>query len=172
MNIRLATTADAALLAEYYLTNAVHFRPWEPLRDHDYYSEASLFIRLTEYEEQHNNGSAAHFIGSVNGCVIAHCSLTSVLYGPFRACFMGYGVAQSYQSSGVMTKLCQAALHYAFTELKLNRVMANYMPSNTRSGYLLKKLGFSEEGQAKKYLKINGRWEDHVLTSILNPSEP
>lgn len=33
MNIRLITTSDAALLAEYYLTNAEHFRPWEPIRD-------------------------------------------------------------------------------------------------------------------------------------------
>lgn len=171
MNIRLVTTADAALLAEYYLTNAEHFRRWEPLRDNNYYSEESLFIRLTEYEEQQNNGSAAHFIGTVDGYVIAHCSLTSVLYGPFRACFIGYGVAQSYQGSGAMTKLCQAAIDYAFTGLQLNRVMANYMPSNTRSGHLLKKLGFSEEGRAKKYLKINGRWEDHVLTSLLNPNE-
>ena len=69
-----------------------------------------------------------------------------------------------------MSKLCQAALKYAFNELELNRVMANYMPGNERSGNLLKKLGFSEEGLAKKYLKINGRWEDHVLTSLVNPA--
>jgi len=30
---------------------------------------------------------------------------------------------------------------------------------------LLDKLGFKREGFAEKYLKINGIWEDHVLTS-------
>lgn len=69
-----------------------------------------------------------------------------------------------------MSKLCLAAIKYAFHELDLNRIMANYMPSNERSGILLRKLGFSEEGLAKKYLKINGRWEDHVLTSLVNPA--
>jgi ribosomal-protein-alanine N-acetyltransferase len=44
------------------------------------------------------------------------------------------------------------------------------MLSNERSGKLLNKLGFSEGGLAKNYLKINGRWEDHVLTSLLNPA--
>lgn len=169
MNIRLVTKADAALLAEYYLGNAEHFRPWEPLRDPCYYSEASLLVRLNEYEEQQTKGSAAHFIGTVDGHVIAHCSLTSILYGPFRACFIGYGVAFDYQGSGAMTLLCQTAINYAFVELQLNRVMANYMPLNRRSGNLLTKLGFSEEGFAKRYLNINGKWEDHVLTSLINP---
>lgn len=68
-----------------------------------------------------------------------------------------------------MTEVCLVAIDYAFKGLGLNRVMANYMPSNKRSGSLLKKLGFTEEGFSKKYLKINGAWEDHILISKLNP---
>ncbi len=68
-----------------------------------------------------------------------------------------------------MAKVCQVAIEYAFKELDLNRIMANYMPVNTRSADLLNRLGFSQEGLARKYLKINGVWEDHVLTSKLNP---
>lgn len=36
-------------------------------------------------------------------------------------------------------------------------------------GILLKRLGFREIGVSEKYLQINGRWEDHVLTCKLNP---
>jgi ribosomal-protein-alanine N-acetyltransferase len=43
--------------------------------------------------------------------------------------------------------------------------MANYMPRNDRSGRLLERLGFEKEGIAKRYLKIDGLWEDHVLTA-------
>ncbi len=68
-----------------------------------------------------------------------------------------------------MRELCRHTISYAFDELRLNRIMANYMPSNHRSDVLLQRLGFSKEGAAKKYLKINGQWEDHVLTSLLNP---
>ncbi|RVU37011.1 GNAT family N-acetyltransferase [Rheinheimera riviphila] len=170
MNIRLITKDDARQLADYYSTNAHHFHLSEPIRATDYYSAASLQARLSEYEEQHRLGSAAHFIGLDDGRVIAHCSLTNIVYGAFRACFIGYGVSKDFEGTGAMRKLCQAAILYAFEELELNRVMANYMPCNTRSGNLLQKLGFAKEGLAKKYLKINGCWEDHVLTSLVNPA--
>lgn len=54
-------------------------------------------------------------------------------------------------------------------ELKLNRIMANYLPDNQRSAGLLARLGFAQEGLAKRYLKINGHWRDHVLTAKLSP---
>lgn len=44
------------------------------------------------------------------------------------------------------------------------------MPANRRSGALLARLGFEQEGYARDYLMINGRWEDHVLTALLNPA--
>jgi ribosomal-protein-alanine N-acetyltransferase len=34
----------------------------------------------------------------------------------------------------------------------------------------LGRLGFEKEGLARKYLKIDGRWEDHLLTSLINDS--
>ncbi|RVU37009.1 GNAT family N-acetyltransferase [Rheinheimera riviphila] len=170
MNIRLTTKDDESRLADYYSSNAQHFYLWEPFREPGYYSEASIQIRLFEYEEQHRVGSAAHFIGLDDGKVIAHCSLTNIVYGPFRACFIGYGVSKEFEGTGTMSKLCLAAIKYAFDVLELNRIMANYMPCNERSCRLLKKLGFSEEGLAKKYLKINGSWEDHVLTALVNPA--
>ena len=34
----------------------------------------------------------------------------------------------------------------------------------------LKKIGFTVEGYARDYLFLNGKWQDHVLTSLINPS--
>ena len=42
------------------------------------------------------------------------------------------------------------------------------MPRNQRSRRVVEKLGFAEEGLARKYLKINGVWEDHIHYVILN----
>jgi [ribosomal protein S5]-alanine N-acetyltransferase len=53
----------------------------------------------------------------------------------------------------------------------LSRIMANHRPENTRSANLLAKLGFEREGLARAYLRINGAWADHVLTSLINASE-
>lgn len=170
MEIRLAKPEDAAKLSDYFCSNEHHFKIWEPIRESGYYSEISLKERLTEFQELHRSGSAAHFIGIINTDVVGHCSLTNVVYGPLRACFMGYGVAKNQEGTNTMTKICTAAIDYAFTELTLNRIMANYMPCNHRSANLLEKFGFSKEGLARRYLKINGKWEDHVLTSLLNPA--
>jgi ribosomal-protein-alanine N-acetyltransferase len=47
--------------------------------------------------------------------------------------------------------------------------MADYMPRNRRSAAVLRQAGFVVEGYAREYLRIDGRWEDHVLTAITNP---
>ena len=67
-----------------------------------------------------------------------------------------------------MSEAVAKAIEYMFEQQKLHRIMANYMPSNERSARLLHKLGFVVEGCAKKYLLINGQWEDHILTSLTN----
>ncbi len=67
-----------------------------------------------------------------------------------------------------MSEAVAKAIDYMFEKQKLHRIMANYMPSNERSARLLHKLGFVVEGCAKKYLLINGRWEDHILSSLTN----
>jgi ribosomal-protein-alanine N-acetyltransferase len=48
--------------------------------------------------------------------------------------------------------------------------MANYIPCNERSARVLKRLGFEVEGYARDYLFLAGNWQDHVLTSLINPS--
>lgn len=68
-----------------------------------------------------------------------------------------------------MEEALRAAIRYAFADLRLHRVMANYMPANERSGRVLRRLGFTVEGYARDYLRIAGAWEDHVLTSFTNP---
>ncbi|WP_258546831.1 GNAT family N-acetyltransferase [Psychromonas sp. B3M02] len=69
-----------------------------------------------------------------------------------------------------MFEMLQESIEYAFITADLHRIMANYMPSNIRSGHLLTRLGFEKEGLAKSYLKIAGSWQDHVLTSKINPN--
>jgi len=44
------------------------------------------------------------------------------------------------------------------------------MPYNSASLRVVEKLGFYHEGLAKRYLKINDRWEDHIHMALLNKS--
>jgi [ribosomal protein S5]-alanine N-acetyltransferase len=42
------------------------------------------------------------------------------------------------------------------------------MPRNGASLRVAEKLGFENEGLGKKYLKINGKWEDHIHMVLFN----
>ncbi len=91
--------------------------------------------------------------------------------GPAQMCNLGYHLAENAQGQGYLTEGLPAALNHIFNTLGLHRVQANYMPRNERSGRLLRRLGFAVEGYARDYLKINGHWEDHILTSKTAPEQ-
>ena len=82
---------------------------------------------------------------------------------------LGYGLAERAQGKGVMTEALRTVCAWAFDELRLHRLSANYMPSNERSGAVLRRLDFAVVGYARDYLFINGAWRDHVLTQLVDP---
>jgi ribosomal-protein-alanine N-acetyltransferase len=59
------------------------------------------------------------------------------------------------------------ALDIAIVRLKLHRVEVNIQPTNTRSLRLAQRIGFTREGFSRRYVKIAGRWRDHVRLAIL-----
>ena len=69
-----------------------------------------------------------------------------------------------------MAEALRATNAWAFGELRLHRIMANYRPENERSARVLERLGFVCEGIARNYLFIDGAWRDHVLTSLTSPA--
>jgi ribosomal-protein-alanine N-acetyltransferase len=101
--------------------------------------------------------------------VVGNLSLTQIQRGPAQTCNLGYALAAEEQGQGYMLEAVQGAVHYAFEELRLHRVEASYMPHNHRSARVLSRAGFQVEGHSTAYLMINGRWEDHVNTAIVNP---
>jgi len=66
-----------------------------------------------------------------------------------------------------MSSAVRAVVAHAFDTLHLNRVEAACLPHNDASIRLLEKVGFQREGYARKYLCIDGRWQDHLLYGML-----
>ena len=66
-----------------------------------------------------------------------------------------------------MTEAVGAVVQFAFSHLGLHRVEAACLPANDASRALLERIGFTLEGRARAYLKIDGRWQDHLLHAIL-----
>ena len=171
LKIIRATLGHETIMANYFAVNETHLQPWSPLVPRHHHAVDMWKRRLEEREIEFENGLSAHFIGTdaEESHVIGSCSLSNIVRGVFQACHMGYSVAERYQGQGCMKAIVSHVIAYAFDEMKLHRIMANHMPSNERSEALLKSLGFEREGYAKDYILINGKWEDHVLNSLINP---
>jgi len=55
-----------------------------------------------------------------------------------------------------------------FGELNLTRIEAACIPCDAAAIRVLEKSGFSLEGLARRYLCINGVWQDHLLFGLLH----
>jgi len=79
---------------------------------------------------------------------------------------LGYWMGQQYAGKGLMTEAVGVCIPFIFETLDLHRIHAAFLPGNMASRRVLEKNGFVEEGFAKHYLQIDGRWEDHVLFGL------
>jgi ribosomal-protein-alanine N-acetyltransferase len=167
--MRIPVESDAPDLLRYRNVNRAHLAPWEPLREQVYYTLDHCLQTIADARENArlDRGYPFAVFDTASGELVATFNLANIVRGVFQACHLGYGIAAAWQGRGVMTEALTTALAFAFGELDLHRVMANYMPHNERSAMLLARLGFEREGYARRYLNIAGRWEDHVLTALV-----
>ncbi|SHG82012.1 ribosomal protein S5-alanine N-acetyltransferase [Ferrimonas marina] len=171
LRLEIGQAQHAARMRDYLERNREHLAPWEPLRPQGFDSLAGCQARLEQATLAFEQGRALRWVVLTpdRQRLIGVCNFDNLIRGPFQACHLGYALDQQCQGKGLMSEALQAALAYAFEQQGLNRVMANYLPENQRSAALLRRLGFEREGYARRYLKINGQWRDHILTAKLAP---
>ncbi len=168
---------DAAPRAlAYYERNRARLEPTSPPWAEGFFTLEHWQRRLAFGRAQlHEAASARLFLfrrGHEHGDVIGVANFTEVVRGAFQACYLGYSIDAAHEGQGLMHEALEAAIPWVFDNLRLHRIMANYLPTNERSGALLRRLGFVVEGYARDYLLIAGRWRDHVLTSRTNTTLP
>ena len=171
LQLRLPEDGDVSQVVRFYLENREHLQPWSPRFSDETFQPEYWFDQVSERRAELDAGLGARmfiFPSEDPGTVIGNLSLNQVHRGPAQSCLMGYSLAASAQGHGYMVEAVLAAVGYAFDRLGLHRVMANYMPHNVRSAAVLRRAGFTVEGYAREYILINGRWEDHILTAIVN----
>lgn len=164
----------AASMARFFADNwEGHLDRWSPPAAPGFFEAAFWRDRLERAPAEWEAGTAARFVmqapGPEDAPVIGTCNYTNIVRGPFQACHLGYQIARAHEGQGLMREALEALDAFAFDAMHLHRIMANYIPTNERSGRLLQRLGFEREGLARDYLFIAGAWRDHVLTSLTNP---
>jgi ribosomal-protein-alanine N-acetyltransferase len=143
--------------------------PWEPTWPKDALTRKAFFRRLRTYAVHTNSDTAYIFLifRKDDRALLGSVSINDVRRGVAQSCSIGYWVGENYSGQGYMTEALSALLPFIFHRLKIHRIEAACLPQNKASRALLKKIGFQEEGYVRRYLKINGQWQDHVLFSLL-----
>lgn len=94
-------------------------------------------------------------------------TLSQIFLGNFRSAYLGFYAFEPHARRGYTTEGVRLVLRHAFGTLGLHRVEANVQPGNEASMAFVERLGFRREGYSPRYLKIAGRWRDHVRWAIL-----
>ncbi len=167
-HIQLLTFEQSHLLCDYYQRNKTHLHAWEPHRTDEFYTPEFWQNQVEVSINMFDKKQAVRLVvlDKEQTQVIATCNFSNIVFGCFQACHLGYSIDKNYEGKGIMVEVLQAGIQYMQNEFNLHRIMANHLPNNHRSAKLLQRLGFEKEGYAKDYLKINGRWQDHVLNAL------
>lgn len=171
--IKVLDEKSARAVLDYYVRNRDFHKPWFAVRDDSVFTlEHQIRVLSDEYRDFLAGRSIPLYIFRKDDRerVIGRIAFSNIVRGCFHSCFLGYHLDEQAQGHGYVYEALNAALQIVFRDYKLHRVEANIMPHNARSISLVQRLGFELEGLSRRYLEINGRWEDHLHYVLLSDS--
>ena len=168
--LRTPQMSDYPAWAELRASSREFLVPWEPRWAMDELTRASFRRRVRHYQRdlREDIGYALFIYSVATGGLVGGVTLCNVRRGVTQTCTLGYWIGAQYAQQGYMTAAVRAVVPYVFDSLDLHRLEAACLPTNTASMRLLEKTGFKREGLARRYLRINGGWQDHLLYALLD----
>lgn len=161
-------------VARFLARNQDHLRPWDPPAPEGYLSAALQSDRVRDGLAAFAAGTAFRYWLSLHDApdeVVGSIHFSQVSRGAFHNAVLGYSLDAACQGQGLMHEALQAGIAEMFSlRVNLHRLQAAWRPENTRSGAVLARLGFRDEGLARDYLFINGAWRDHRISALTNPA--
>lgn len=171
LSLKILDSTYADLVLDYFLRNEEFLEEWEPHKTEEFYIKVFQEQQLDRELGNIQNGNSLKlwiFKKDCMGKIIGSVAFNNIVRGAFLSCHLGYKLDKDQINKGYMTEAIRKGIDIMFNEFGLHRIEANIMPKNVRSLRVGEKLGFYNEGLAYKYLKINGKWEDHIHMVLLN----
>lgn len=168
VGLRLLQVADYAAWEGLRAKSRAHLQPFEPVWPQDELLKNSYRRRLRHYQRElrEDLGYALGIFAFPDEQLVGGLSLSNVRRGVTQAAQLGYWLGVDNVNKGLMADAVAATIPYAFFGLRLHRIEAATLPNNLTSIRVLERNGFIKEGYARRYLKINGAWQDHVLFGL------
>lgn len=170
VTLRVPQMADFREWAELREKSRDFLVPWEPTWPRDDLTKSAFRRRIRRYQQDMRDDRAYPFFAfdAATDKLVGGLTLSNVRRGVAQTCALGYWVGAPFARNGRMTAAVATIVPFVFDQLGFHRLEAACLPSNEPSIKLLKKSGFAEEGYARRYLKINGVWRDHLLFALLS----
>jgi ribosomal-protein-alanine N-acetyltransferase len=167
--IRRLEPTDAKQVLDLRVANRDFFQPWEPTREESAYrlegvaAELELSADLWDRDDGYVFGI---FENDRDETLVGGIALRNVVRGAWQNAMLGYWISETHNGKGYATEAVQLATRFAFDHAHLHRVQAGTLLHNIASQRVLEKAGYRFEGVALRYLRIDGRWQDHRMYAI------
>lgn len=161
----------ASLVLNYVLRNKDFLKEWETEKGQNYYTQEYQKMCLKKDMDNFKLEKSLRFWifkKSNSKRIIGSISIDNIIRAPFQSCFLGYKLDKNEINKAYMTEAVEKTVEIVFHSYGLHRIEANIMPRNLASIRVVEKAGFYNEGLSKKYLLLNGVWEDHIRMVLLN----
>ncbi|ALN73000.1 GNAT family N-acetyltransferase [Aureimonas sp. AU20] len=167
--LRMPRRGDYERWRELREASRAFLTPWEPSWTGNELSRSAFRLRLDRYiKDARERTSYTFFVFDPSGATLyGGLTLGRLQRGVAQSATLGYWMGERHAGRGIMTRAVRTISVFAFEIEGLHRVEAACVPNNARSIGLLESCGFSREGHLRRYLKIAGVWEDHLLYSLL-----
>ena len=167
--LRPPERADWPAWSQLRSSSREFLRPWEPSWAADALTRAAFRRRLARYaaDWRDDEGYSFFLVRLEDMALVGGIGLSNVRRGVAETASIGYWVGRPFAKQGYMTEGVRLIQGFAFDRLHLHRLEAACLPTNMPSRGVLEKVGFRQEGYAKRYLCIDGVWQDHLLFGML-----
>lgn len=171
--LRPAVLADYESWKEVRSRNKDYLVPFEPRWHAEALDEKFFQRRIARQHKEWKEGRAYSFLitDRQTNEIIGGININHVCRGAAQSGSLGYWIDEKRQGQGFTAESLRLVIDFAFDQIGLYRLNAACLPHNTRSINLLSKAGFAEEGFARNYIQINGKWEDHKLFGLNNTED-
>ena len=167
VGLRPLSRSDARTWREVRARNRQWLAPWEATLPPGTERPPQSFQAMArELNRQARAGRTLPFATTWDDVLVGQVTVSSISWGSARSASVGYWVDAAHAGRGITPLAVAMVIDHCFSAVGLHRIEVAVRPENSASLRVVDKLGLRQEGEAPRYLHIDGQWRDHLLFAV------
>lgn len=163
--LKLVDQNDAVRLFQLTDRSRIYLREWLPWLD-----DTNSVYDTRNFIKHSRDGFSRH--KNMNTAVVYKDKVVGIAgFNEFdwtnRSGSIGYWLDKHYTGHGIIVRSVKALIHFAFAELKMNRVEIRAATGNVKSRAVAERLGFQYEGCIREAEWLYDHFVDHAVYGML-----